>query len=235
MLIRVIDFETTGVPSETQSQAICEIGWCDVRTYDNGDPPEAGDPCSLLCNPGRPMPADAQAAHHISDVDVADAVGPTEGLRALTANAPDVWCAHNAKFEQEFFSGAGKPWICTRKVAMRLWPKSPNHQNQTLRYALGVVLDGALAMPPHRAGPDAYVTAHILLEALRVVAVEQLIEWTEKPALLPSVTFGKHKGREWSQLPWDYLDWIVRKSDMDEDVKFTARHYIQQLEARHAS
>src|ERR1700727_1277829 len=30
MLLRVIDFETTGMPPDA---ALCEIGWCDVHTY----------------------------------------------------------------------------------------------------------------------------------------------------------------------------------------------------------
>jgi len=35
-----------------------------------------------------------------------------------------------------------------------------------LRYWRNLVLDPALAMPPHRAGPDAYVTACLLAELL---------------------------------------------------------------------
>lgn len=41
--------------------------------------------------------------------------------------------------------------------------------------------------------------------------------------------FGKHKGTLWSQVPRDYLDWVVNKSDFtDEDVLYTARHYLEQ-------
>ena len=46
--------------------------------------------------------------------------------------------------------------------------------------------------------------------------------------LLPKVTFGKHRGQAWSELPGDYLSWLVNKSDMDADTKFTARHWLDQ-------
>jgi exodeoxyribonuclease X len=73
--------------------------------------------------------------------------------------------------------------------------------------------------------PDAYVTAHILLELLHVATLEELVAWTTQPVLLPRVTFGKHRGGAWNEVPADYLGWIVEKSDLSEDVKFTAEHY----------
>lgn len=38
----------------------------------------------------------------------------------------------------------------------------------------------------------------------------------------------KHRGKRWEEAPRDYLDWIVRKSDLDEDTKFTAKHYLDE-------
>ena len=49
-------------------------------------------------------------------------------------------------------------------MALRVWPEAPRHSNQVLRYWRGMRLDHARAMPPHRAGPDAWVTAHILAD-----------------------------------------------------------------------
>lgn len=114
---------------------------------------------------------------------------------------------------------------------MRVWPDAPSHANQVLRYWLGDVAEPLLAMPPHRAAPDAYVTAHILVHALAYASINDMVSWTSGPALLPAVTFGKHRGARWQDVPWDYLDWIVRKSDLDEDTKFTARHEIKRREA----
>jgi exodeoxyribonuclease X len=226
MLIRVIDFESTGLPPDC---AIVEVGWCDVMFIDC-DNITVGAPQSRFCNPGQPIPPEARAIHHISDDDIKDAVSPDVALRDLNTAQVEAWCAHNAAFEQALFTGAGKPWICSLKVAYRMYPDAPNHKNQTLRYCFGLELDHTLAMPPHRAGPDAYVTAHILADELVAEPPETLIEWTKNPTLLPgAIKFGKHRGTKWADVPPDYLDWICRQEDMDADVRFTAQHHLQQL------
>lgn len=115
------------------------------------------------------------------------------------------------------------PWICTYKVALRLWPDAPKHSNQVLRYWLGLDLDAVQAMPPHRAGPDAWVTAHLLLRMLEQATVTQMIGWTVEPKQLPVLPFGKHRGLKWADLPDDYLQWLVRQADMDPDVLWCAR------------
>jgi exodeoxyribonuclease X len=146
---------------------------------------------------------------------------------------PDAFVAHHAEFDKQFFDGDGMPWICTRKVAMRLWPTAPNFKNQTLRYVLGLDEDPGFdsfeAMPPHRAGPDSYVTAHLLARALKAASVAQLIEWSNQPALLPgAIAFGKHRGTPWEKVEPSYLEWIVHGAkEMDADVKFTARHWLE--------
>lgn len=229
MLLRVIDFETTGLPPDA---AVCEVGWTDLTVRDDATI-SVGRPHFMLVQPNRPMPPEARAVHHISDADLVGAPAIETGFIKIGAGAVDAFVAHNAQFERQFFTGGQRPRICTRKVAMRLWPESPNHQNQTLRYYIGIGegdddfdLD---AHPPHRAGPDTFVTAHILAAALKLATVEQMIEWTSKPSLLPSpMRFGKHRGKRWDEAPRDYLDWIVRKSDMDEDTKFTAKHYLEE-------
>lgn len=222
MLTRVLDFETTGMPPDA---AVCEVGWSDVFDGQEAEGFEA-----YLCNPGRPMPPEARAVHHLSDDMVGAGMNPTSAFGMLMDGA-DVFCAHNAAFERAFFDGGDRPWICTLKVARRLWPECPSHSNQCLRYWLGLELEDALAMPPHRAGPDAYVTACILRQALTLATVEQMIEWTEQPSLLPRITFGKHRGQAWADVPLDYLEWLASKSEMDADAKFTARHWIENRKA----
>jgi exodeoxyribonuclease X len=231
-LIRVIDFETTGLkPPEA---AICEIGWTDILL----DTDLAGQtdwtingPQSMYVNPGHPIPPEARGIHHICDRTVADSSPPSTGLQLLTQGSPEVFAAHNAPYDRQFFGGGDTPWICTRKVAMRLWPDAPNHQNQTLRYWLDI--DGQYhfmpdrAQPSHRAGPDTYVTAHLILKALEATTISQMVEWTNQPSLLPgAIQFGKHRGTPWSKVVPSYLDWIVKQNDMDADVKFTARHWL---------
>lgn len=226
MLIRTVDFETTGMPPDA---AICEIGWCDLHVSD-GAFVEVGHPVGMLVNPRRPMPVEARAIHHIGDADLADAPAIDRGMLELSKGAPEAYCAHNAKFEQEFFTGGKVPWICTLKVGRRLWPDCPSHSNQCLRYFLGIELEDALAMPPHRAAPDAYVTAHILAAAIDDgAAIADMIHWSNEPSLLPGViNFGKHRGVLWSSVDADYLRWIAKQPDMDEDKRFTAKYWLEQ-------
>lgn len=221
MIIRVVDFETTGLPPDA---ALVEAGWCDVI--------ETGDPwllpgASSLINPGQPIPPEAMAVHHIRDEDVASAPSASEVFARLLVGA-DIFAAHSAAFEQGFFSGGGKPWICTLKAARRVWPDAPGHGNQVLRYWRKLPLSAMAAAPAHRAMPDAYVTAWLLHDLLQAGAsLDEMIAWTKEPSLLPKVTFGKYRGKAWRDLPLDYLDWLANKSDMDEDTKFTARHHLK--------
>jgi hypothetical protein len=118
-----------------------------------------------------------------------------------------VLVAHNCAFKRMFLPDdvtGGQPWICTYKAALHVWPDAPKHSNKVLRYWRGLALDAALAMPPHRAGPDAWVTANILSDLLKFASVAQMIEWTSQPRPMPVITFGKHKGTAWADVPADH-------------------------------
>lgn len=231
MLIRCIDFETTGTPSETEKHAICEVGWCDV-TVNEGEAiqrPILGMPVYELTNPLMPIPATSRAVHHISDDMVKFMRSPDAVLGDVYNGNPSHFCAHNASFENKFFMG-NLPWICTYKVAMRLWPEAESYSLQVLRYWLDLEIDQDIAMPPHRAGPDAYLGAGLMKRCLEEdkCSIDDMVRWSSGPALLPKITFGKHKGSKWENVPTDYLDWLANKSDMDNDVKANARHHLKQ-------
>ncbi len=223
MLIRCIDFECTGVPSEDDAHAICEIGFTDIL-----DGAVSGQTFAMLVDPGRQMPCEAQAVHHISDADLVGAMTATDGLEMLTRGPPDCFAAHHADYEMAFFQGGGVPWIDTWKVALRLWPDAPSHSQQVLRYHLGLDCDRDRASPPHRAGPDSYVCAMLMQRILQDgrASIEDMVRWSAGAPLLYRVTFGKHKGMLWDDLPTDYLWWIAEKSDMDAPTKANARHRL---------
>jgi exodeoxyribonuclease X len=215
-MIRCIDFETTGIPTEADKHAIVEIGWCDL---DNG---ELSHPKAVLCDPKRPIPAEAMAVHHITDDMVAAADGDLTVL-----GEPEYFAAHVADYERQFFQ-TETPFICTYKVALRLWPEEPHHSLQFLRYSLGLNVRRDLAQMPHRAAPDAYVCAALMQRIIAEdkASIDEMIRWSNGPALLPRVNFGKHKGAKWEDVPTDYLVWLVDKSDMDRDVKANAKHHL---------
>lgn len=225
----VIDLETTGNAPPAE---VIEFARAEVLVGDNGAC-SVEAPVSRLFRPLHGIPPEAMAVHHLTEADF-DAAMPAATpalLREVLLAAPrlDILVAHNAQFEQAFLAEAldgAVPWICTYKVALHVWPDAPRHSNQVLRYWRGLSLDPALAMPPHRAGPDACVTAHLLVELLKYVDIEQMLAWTLEPRQLPLVPFGKHRGQKWSDVPGDYLQWMVGQATMERDVIFAAEREV---------
>jgi len=60
-------------------------------------------------------------------------------------------------------------------------------------------------------------------------AVEnKMMDISSKPVLLSRIYFGKHKGKFFREIPPDYLQWLSGKDDLDEDMRYTVGHYINQ-------
>lgn len=222
MIIRCIDFETCGLTPK--DGGIVEIGWTDLSLKDDGTIFGISGANSHLCNPGCPIPPAASAVHHWVDEDVADKPPSSDLLPELLVNA-DIFCAHNAKYERQYWE-ADKPFICTQKVAYHLAPNAPGHKLQVLRYWLKLKVDKVLAFPPHNAGPDTHVCAHLLARMLAKISIAEMIDISSRPALLPKFRFGKHADLPLSDVPHSYLEWILTQ-DFDEDTKYTANHYLK--------
>lgn len=245
--VRVLDVETTGFPPGAQ---VVEVAFCDVVR--DGERWLRGRVLSSLINPGIKIPATAMAVHHITDEDVKGArpfaeVLPILGHRDTGSDEPvRVYAAHKADFEREFYNPADAAWICTWRCAVTAWPDAPGFGNQVLRYWLGLKLKPEMCTRPHRAPDDAYVTAAILVQLLKTHTVEQLIEISAKPVVLPSFYFGMHSGVrfdetrdtagggwEWS-VPTSYLEYIIKQpaktaanpKGMDPDARHTAFHHL---------
>lgn len=231
-LIRVIDFETCGMEPPA---AICEVGWSDYDT----EARRVFSPNWRLCRV-ETIPPEVRAIHHIAASDTAGELPFDQAATiaaAIDAGAVAL-AAHNLKFEAQWLGNVGGlHLLCTYKAALRIWPAAPSHGNMALRYWLedqGLIdLDAALAQPAHRAGPDAYVTAHILKALFATGATgAQMVNWTRHPALLPTCPIGEHRGKPWAEVPFGFLDWMVRKAaDMDEERKWNAQREIDRRAA----
>lgn len=229
-LIRIVDVETTGLDDPAE---IVELGWTDIRLFHDGWAIERG-PEAVLVNPGMPISFPAMAVHHITDDDVRFGVDPDEA-RAEVVRGVDYIASHNWAFDSRFIR-TGRPAICTFKAARTAWPELQSHSNGSIRYERGLCLGDERTQPSHRAGPDTWVTAHILLDLLKTHTVEQLADISSKPVRMLKMPFGKHAGIPFTDVPGDYLDWLVNKSDMardpkKEDVIFSAK---QELKRRRA-
>jgi hypothetical protein len=85
---------------------------------------------------------------------------------------------------------------------------------------------------PHRALSDSIVTAAILNELMKRASWGQLVEWTEEPALMTVLGFGKHRGQRFDVVPREYLRWIAEApNSISETAKFSARYWLNKRDA----
>lgn len=229
VIIRVIDFETTGI--EPPAAEVVEVGYCDLERLADGTW-SVGEPDSWLCAVAA-IPPETRAVHHITMDDVlGSAVFDAAALLENSSHCAAI-AAHNMAFEEKFLQADGIiPQICTYKAALRIWPEAPAHSNGVLRYWLEdqgkLALSHETAMPPHRAGPDAYVTAHVLKALLEAGATgRDMVAWTREPALFPTCPIGKEwRGKPWSQVDVGFLQWMTRQADMEADLKWNANREL---------
>ena len=231
--IRIIDIETTGL--DPKHDTVLEIGYLDTfakRERGLGLTPVANTFDGLIDPEGVPIQLTALAVHHITPRMLHD--GPLYMRKDIIASMSDdqdiIYVAHKADFEKSFMPELKqKYWICTYKCAMRAWPKMKSFGNQYLRYALGgyELPIEAPGLVVHRALYDAASTYIILHRLVKEFPLAALLSWSAEPALLPAMPFGKHRGSQWADIPGDYLDWILRASDMSEEVLFATERELK--------
>lgn len=232
MIIRAVDLETTGLKTEQEpKQGIMQIGFTDL------DGETIGVPTSAFVDCGIPVSIEARAVHHISDETCAGELTPDQATMMLMEGPHQYFAAHNVDHEKEFFGGGERPWFCTYKTALRLWPDAPGHKLNELRYFLDLDdnedFDQQHVKLPHRAPDDSYICAHlvrrIMHEAeIQKVDFERMLAWSKGPALLYMCWFKKHRGTPWHEVPVDYLRWVVDNVDQKErDARATAKYWLK--------
>ena len=223
IMLRVIDVETTGM-SPADSYVI-EIASIDLTKDGIVNPMQT----FVSLPEGVSVPANISAITHIIDDDIQGAPAFHEAIERF--KGADFLVSHNSSFDSQFIPFG--PWICTYKCALRAWPDLEIHSNQGLRYALGLVAPFGIPredIKPHRADSDVIVTAAIFHALLKKgVTFAQMKAWTAEPAHFPRLTFGKHRGTKWNDVPTDYLDWMANKAELEPDWKAAAQ---RELEAR---
>ena len=217
-MLRVIDTETTSFEG-----GIVEIASVDI---------EFGaicNPMSDFVRPPEEIGFEAMAIHHITEDMVADAPLISEVIgRYLGAN---VYVAHNAAFDKGKLPQIDAPWICTLKLARKLYPEFESHGNQYLRYRLGLKPTLPEGLYAHRALYDCYVTAELLMYMGREAqwTIREMREISASPSLLYRMRFGKHKGKTFEEVAAEdkgYLRWLLG-TDLDEDMEFTVKHWLK--------
>lgn len=263
MLLAVTDTETTG---NGETDQVVELAVVHINPGDPGSPGPSsshGHGYHSLACPTVPVSLEARAVHHLGPEELEDAPSFREMMDSyqwpFRKGGPDevVLVAHNAEYDtrlltQTVMAYGEEPseylparYICTWRCAQHLYPDSPKHGNQVLRYYLD--LDNRYGpivsdLPPHRAMPDAEVTAWLLSEMLTQRSAEDLIILTQQPILHKVCRMPAHAGKLWADLAEthdgrSYMQWVLRQgpkrklpsgaeTGFDEDMIYTMQHHL---------
>lgn len=231
-ILYVVDVETTGLDPKTD--AIVEIGMAEVDIVHE----TVGGLKSSLIHPGKPIPPEASAIHHITDFHVKKSPLLNEALQHVfyeIGQSDLTFCAHHAEFDQAFL-GIKTDMVCTKRLSRHVWTDLESHRLQYLRYHLGLELHETVN--PHRARGDVVVTSHILLRLVKQFKLmyphltgegllKGMCSLSGTPIRLVRVGFGKHKGKAWDDVPTSYLEWLSGQ-DFDKDVLHTVRSVLNE-------
>lgn len=224
MLIRVIDLETSGFPGGNPPNMPVEAAYTDITRISPGNFLITKQETTLL-NPGRYIEAQAQEVHGITDDDVRSAPSARFASNFFHHNAEvDFIVSHNWKFEANWIETRSAKAICTLICGKQAFPGLRSYKNKTLFDHLGCadVADASLCEPLHRALPDTYVTAHIMLKLLEKYDPEELVCITAGKAFGKKLPLGKFKGVEIDDekiINTQYLKWLSGEPWVRADLK----------------
>jgi len=222
-----IDTETTGTGTEDR---LCQIAF----------KPEGGPAVCETFNPGMPISIEAMTIHHITNRMVQGkplfrGSDIHTKLQNLVAGENNVIVAHNARFDVDMLNREGiypPRVICTIKLARYLDKNGviPKYNLQYLRYFLDLEIEAM----PHSALGDILVLEGVF-NRIRAKfrkngqledPVEEMIRISSSPIRIPRMPFGKHKGELFSEMPPDYLEWLLT-TELDEDMAYTVRKHLE--------
>lgn len=169
-----------------------------------------------------PISYAAMAVHHILEADL-------EGQPHYSSfRLPEdtiYMIGHNIDYDLRAIEKCGVDTahikaICTLALARRVWPDAEAHNISALIYMISKGSDKARQMikKAHRADMDIILTANILnqiVHQLNIQSLEELYLASEEARIPRSLNFGKHKGTLLSELPADYVQWLLRQTDLD--------------------
>ncbi len=219
------DTETTGLSAE--AERIVEIA-----AY---DPHRDRTLCTFI-NPGRPIPPDASAIHHITDEMVKEAppfsevakefVEFCEGDVVLIAHNNDAFDVHFLRHEFRRNNLEMPQWkfFDTLKWARRYRPDLPRHTLQYLREIYNIASNQA-----HRALDDVKVMAEIFFAMVDDLSIDAAVELMSRTKAIRQMPFGKHRGTALQDLPKDYIAWLVNSGAFEKEDNLPLRNAMAQL------
>lgn len=220
-----MDCETTGLDPE--NDRIIEV----AAVLFKGT--EIVDRFESLVDPEIPISPESTAIHHITDDMVAgkpkiqDVLPPLIkllGRHKIVGHGilfDITFVANNAKKFSIPCNVASQTYIDTLRLA-RLYGQSPTNSLEKLREHFNIAAEGA-----HRAMNDVLVNIEVFRYLTQnYKTTEQVLDRLKRPILLKTMPLGKHKGRIFSEIPQEYLQWASNK-DFDQDLLFSIRSELK--------
>lgn len=164
----------------------------------------------------------AMAVHHILESDLEGQ--PNFGTFTLP-NETVYIIGHNIDYDIRAIQTCGVDTshikaICTLALARLAWPEAEAHNISALIYMISKGSEKARDMlkGAHRADADIILTANILMHIiykLNIQSIEELYDVSEDARIPRVINFGKHRGTKIIDLPTDYVQWLLKQTDLD--------------------
>lgn len=220
-----LDCETTGLePKEDRLIEIAVVKFTFEQTLDTYE---------TLIDPEREIPQVTIDIHHITDdmvkgkpkvKDILPYVLKMVGKHTIVGHGIGMDIAfimEEAKRNQIPCSIDKNPVLDTLRMA-RLYGESPVNSLESLRMHFNIPEEGA-----HRAMSDVIVNIEVFKYlSEKFMTTKELFHRLEKPILLKTMPLGKHRGRPFSDIPLQYLQWAANK-DFDQDLLFSIRSELK--------
>ena len=215
MALVIFDCETTSLSGD-----VVELG--SVIITQSGEKFHFNERCKPI---KEPISEGAFKCHGISNEDVEDCRPSHQVVAEWFQDLQDlnedlVFCAHNAAFDRRILSQHVNlnPYkhFCSLTLAKHRYPEAPNHKLTTLYEELGFTEE----MKAHSALDDCIMLERILERLMGNDTIYDIVN-EQLPKMLTEVTFGKHSGKKFVDLPDDYLVWC-RDKHSNRNVAFTA-------------
>lgn len=216
-MLRVIDTETCGLQG-----GVVEVASVDILDG------QIVNPMSDLVRPDRPISHQAMAIHHITEAMVADKPWLEDVLPRYQGSP--YYVAHNASFDRRMLPDLDGEWICTVKLARRLWP-GISYSNMALYKSLKLDVETPAGLHHHRALFDCYITAALLLKIMDQSqwSPEEMLSISGRPQLMNKMPFGKYRGdaiADIAERDPHYVRWMLNNvKNMTPDLRLTLQHY----------
>ncbi len=220
-----LDCETTGL--DPVADQIIEIAVV-IFSFD-----KALQTFETLIDPGCSIPESSIAIHHIDNSMVVGKPKIQEVLpEILKLINRHIIVGHGIGLDIAFLLEAAKrnaipctlesnATLDTLRMA-RLYGESPTNSLERLREHFNIASEGA-----HRAMSDVIVNIEVFKYlAASYQTTHQLFERLKRPIPLKAMPLGKHKGRHFSEIPLEYLQWAAHK-DFDQDLLFSIRSELK--------